>query len=166
MGAGTWESHHAISDLMFRYAECVDRADFDGLSELFAHGTIGSTSAESGEGMSGSAVGRFYAATNRVHPNGTLCTRHLSTNVLVDIDEETDRATARSYYVVFQATEKLPFQPIVGGRYDDRFERVDGVWRFAERIVHVDHIGDMSEHLSFDLAKGNVRYDEVVPPKG
>ena len=74
-------------------------------------------------------------------------------------------ADADGRNVVFQATDELPFQPIVGGRYDDRFERVDGTWRFARRLVHVDQIGDMSEHLTFDLAKGNVRYDEVVPRK-
>jgi 3-phenylpropionate/cinnamic acid dioxygenase small subunit len=163
MGAGTWQSHHAISSLMFRYAECVDQANFDGLSELFANGTIRSTSAEeSEEGMRGKAVGRFYAATNRVHEDGTLRTRHLATNVLIEIDETADSATARSYFVVFQATPNLPFQAIVGGRYEDRFERVDGDWRFAERVVLVDQIGDMTEHLSFDLSKGNVRYEEVV----
>ena len=124
--AGTWESHHAISSLMFRYAECVDQANFDGLSELFAHGQIRSTSMEdSGTGMSGAAIGEFYAATNRVHEDGTLRTRHLSTNVRINIDEEADSATARAYYVVFQATAKLPFQAIVGGRYEDRFERVN-----------------------------------------
>lgn len=163
MGAGTWESHHAISTLMYEYAECVDLADFDGLSKLFAHGQVRSTSAaESEEGMRGDAVGRFYAATNRVHKDGTLRTRHLSTNVRIDIDEADDAATARSYYVVFQATRDLPFQAIVGGRYEDRFERVDGHWRFADRLVHVDQVGDMREHLNFDLEKGNVRFDEVV----
>ena len=163
MGAGTWESHHAISNLMFRYAECVDLADFDGLSELFVHGTMRSTSAEDSEtGMTGEQVGRFYAATNRVHEDGTLRTRHLSTNVRIDIDESSDTAKAKSYYVVFQATAKLPFQAIVGGRYEDRFERVDGEWRFADRVVIVDQIGNMEEHLSFDLTAGGVRYDEVV----
>ena len=163
MGAGTWESHHAISSLMFRYAECVDQADFDGLSALFAHGRMRSTSAEDPEsGMTGDAVGRFYAATNRVHEDGTLRTRHLSTNVRIDIDEVNDAATAKSYFVVFQATARLPFQAIVGGRYEDRFDRVDGEWRFADRCVIVDQIGNMAEHLSFDLAKGGVRYGEMV----
>jgi 3-phenylpropionate/cinnamic acid dioxygenase small subunit len=164
MGAGTWESHHAISNLLFRYAECVDQADFDGLSKLFTHGTIRSTSAEeSKKGMRGEQIGRFYAATNRVHDDGTLRTRHLATNVRIEIEEERDSATCRSYYVVLQATPKLPFQPIVGGRYEDRFERVGGEWRFADRVVLVDQIGDMSEHLSFDLSQGGVRFEEVVP---
>ena len=91
MSAGSWESHHAISNLMFRYAECVDLADFEGLSELFAHGRMRSSSAEDSEnGMTGEQVGRFYAATNRVHGDGTLRTRHLSTNVRIDIEEEKD----------------------------------------------------------------------------
>lgn len=163
MGAGTWESHHAITKLMFRYAECVDTADFDGLAELFSKGVMTSTSAadESG-GMTGAQVARFYAATNRVHEDGTLRTRHLATNLIVEIDEDADQATARSYYVVFQATGKLPFQAIVGGRYEDEFARTDGEWHFAKRVVHVDQIGNMAEHLTFDLAKGDVRFEEVV----
>ena len=166
MGAGTWESHHAITGLLFRYAECVDQADFEGLSELFAHGTLRSSSAqESDQGMRGAQVGRFYAATNKVHPDGTLRTRHLATNVRIEIDESEGSATARSYNVVLQATPKLPFQPIAGGRYEDRFERVDGVWRFADRLIHVDQIGDMSEHLSFDLSKGGITPGEVPPGK-
>ena len=43
MGAGTWESHHAIQGLMFRYAECVDLAEFDGLAALFEHGRLTSS---------------------------------------------------------------------------------------------------------------------------
>ena len=46
MSAGTWESHHAITTLMFRYAECVDTADFEGLSSLFAHGILTSSAAD------------------------------------------------------------------------------------------------------------------------
>ena len=166
MGAGNWESHHAITKLMFRYAECVDTADFDGLSELFARGVLtSSAAADPGEGMRGADVGRFYAATNKVHEDDTLRTRHLATNLIVEIEEDADTATARSYYVVPQATGKLPFQAIVGGRYEDDFLRTEGQWHFARRLIHVDQIGDMSEHLTFDLAQGNIRHEEVVPPR-
>ena len=152
------QSEDAIRRLMYLYAECVDLADFEGLAELFRHGEMTSDTATGG--MSGDRVRDFYARTNKVHENGTLCTRHLATNVIVDVDEEAGTAAARSYFVVFQATPRLPFQPIVGGRYHDRFERADGEWRFAQRRVLVDQIGDVSEHLTFDLASERVDLGE------
>jgi 3-phenylpropionate/cinnamic acid dioxygenase small subunit len=148
--AGTWESFHAITTLLYRYAECIDAADFAGLAALFAHGRIRASSGPAGGGWSGDEVRAFYARTNRVHEDGTLRTRHVNANPLVDVDEAGDVASVRSTYVVFQATSKLPFQPIVGGRYEDRFERVAGEWRWAERLIHVDQVGDVSEHLALD----------------
>ena len=46
----------------------------------------------------------------------------------------------------------VPLQPIVTGRYRDRFARVDGAWRFARRHIIVDHVGEVRDHLKFDLA--------------
>jgi 3-phenylpropionate/cinnamic acid dioxygenase small subunit len=150
MRAGSWESHHAITTLMYRYAECIDAADFTGLAALFAHGRIRSSSGAAGGGWSGDEVRAFYSRTNRVHEDGTLRTRHVNANPIVDIDEAAGTATVRSTYVVLQATARLPFQPIVGGRYEDRFERVGDTWRWSERLIHVDQVGDVSEHLVLD----------------
>jgi hypothetical protein len=36
---------------------------------------------------------------------------------------------------------------IASGRYHDRFERREARWRFAERRVRVDLVGDVSRHL-------------------
>jgi 3-phenylpropionate/cinnamic acid dioxygenase small subunit len=147
MGAGTWESHHAITRLMYEYADCVDRADFDGIGRIFAAGRITQPGVPGGiEGAE--AVASLYRGTNRVHPDGTLRTRHLTTNVIVDIDEPADTATASSSFVVFQDTPNVRLQPIVTGRYRDRFRRVADVWRFEEREMRVEHIGDVSEHLT------------------
>ena len=146
-----WESHHAITTLMYRYTECIDAADFDGIAELFAHARI-TTRGMDGAAVGAEAVRALYAGTNKVHPDGTLRTRHLCTNVLVDIDEAADAASARSSFLVLQATPDLPLQPIVAGRYRDRFDRVDGEWRFAEREMGVEQVGDVHEHLAFDLA--------------
>jgi hypothetical protein len=41
----------------------------------------------------------------------------------------------------------MALQPIVSGRYHDSFERRDGRWRFAERRVRTDLVGDVSRHL-------------------
>ncbi|WP_419849771.1 nuclear transport factor 2 family protein [Candidatus Poriferisocius sp.] len=153
----------SIKALMYTYAECVDLARFDELGELFSHGVLTSTSsADPGDGMSGDDVAAFYAATNKVHGDGTLRTRHVASNVIVDVAEDGQTAAARSYFAVHQGTDSLPLQPIVTGRYEDDFALMNGQWRFARRLVLVDQIGDMREHLTFDLSKGNVRYTDHV----
>jgi len=151
MAAGTWESHHAITTLMFRYAEYVDAADFDAIADLFADAVITNEGVE-GEIAGGEAIKQLYVSTNRVHGDGTLRTRHLTANVQIDIDESGGAAAARSSFVVFQQTTTLPLQPIVTGRYRDQFARGGRGWHFAQRHIIVDHVGDVREHLAFDLA--------------
>jgi 3-phenylpropionate/cinnamic acid dioxygenase small subunit len=151
MSSGTWQSHHAITTLMYRYAECIDAADFDGIASIFAHGRITNEGVE-GEIAGPDAVRALYSGTNRVHSDGTLRTRHLTTNAIVEIDETAGSASARSAFVVFQQTAKLPLQPIVAGRYHDAFERAGSEWRFASRHILVEQVGDVHEHLTFDLS--------------
>jgi len=87
-----------------------------------------------------------------VHHDGTTRTRHINANPVVDIDEPAGRASARSVFVVFQQTAALPLQPIVSGRYRDTFARRGDQWRFDTRHIIVEHIGDVREHLTFDLS--------------
>ena len=69
-------------------------------------------------------------------------------NPIVDVDGDT--ATARSTFVVVQRTETVPLQPIVVGRYADAFARDDAGWYFTERVVDVEMVGDVSDHLTID----------------
>ena len=46
-----------------------------------------------------------------------------------------------------QATPDLPLQPIVTGRYHDRFARTDGAWHFVERHMLLEHVGNVGQHL-------------------
>lgn len=152
VGAGTWESYHAITTLLYRYAELMDAADFDGVAKLFEHATLTNEGVD--QALKGAQeIGDLYRRTSRVHDDGTLRTRHLTTNVIVDIDERLGTAQARSTFVVFQQTATLPLQPIVSGRYRDHFVRRGNVWRFDRRHIVVDHVGNVSEHLTFDLAQ-------------
>jgi 3-phenylpropionate/cinnamic acid dioxygenase small subunit len=82
-----------------------------------------------------------------MHEDGTPRTKHVTTNVLIEVDDVAGTAVARSYFTVLQAAEGLGLQTIVAGRYRDRFERHDGEWRFAERRFTTDLIGDVSRHL-------------------
>jgi 3-phenylpropionate/cinnamic acid dioxygenase small subunit len=146
-------SREAIEHLIFTYARCVDHADWDGLGALFADARVGAnTSDDVAEGAE--AVANLWRGVNKVHADGTLRTRHLITNLDLDIDEDAGRATVESYFMVFQQTDVLPLQPIAGGRYTDSFSRVDGEWRFAEKYIWVDQVGDTSDHLVVDLAEG------------
>jgi 3-phenylpropionate/cinnamic acid dioxygenase small subunit len=151
MSAGTWESYHAITTLLYRYAEYMDAADFDAVADLFGEAVLTNEGVD-GEVRGGEAIARLYRRTNRVHDDGTLRTRHVTTNVIVDIDEDAGTASARSAFVVLQQTPSLHLQPVVTGRYRDRFVRREDAWQFAQRHIIVDHVGDVREHLAFDLA--------------
>ena len=37
------------------------------------------------------------------------------------------------------------------GRYHDVFAKADGAWRFTDRLVHTNLIGDLRGHLRHDL---------------
>src|SRR5438034_9730453 len=109
MSAGTWESHHAITTLMYSYADCVDRGDFAGIGALFEHGEI-TQHDTAGAVVGAAAVKALYESTTRVHADGTTRARHLNTNVIIDIDEVAGTAMARSVFLVLQATDSVPLQ--------------------------------------------------------
>lgn len=133
----------AITALIHEYAERLDAGDLDGVAALFEHATWGSRGR--GEPLRGTAeVRRGYDGVI-LHEDGTPSTKHVISNVTVDARDDT--ASARSYFTVFQARPDLPLQPIIAGRYHDRFERVGGQWRFAERMIIPDLVGNLSRHL-------------------
>lgn len=138
-----------IENLLHTYAERIDAGDLDGVADLFArgriHGVEGGPPETVFEGRDG--VRRLYGATVRLHDDGTPRTRHVTTNAIIEVDDDAGVAAARSTYLVTQATAALPLQVIVTGRYRDTFHRVDGTWWFTTRTMYVDQVGDLSHHL-------------------
>lgn len=143
-------SRVAIERLILAYAERIDRGDFAGVAELFAEGEI---VAPDGTPLARGRdeVQRLYERTTRRYDDGTPRTQHVTTNLVVDADETRGEAQARCYFSVLQALPDFPLQTIVAGRYEDRFERVANRWRFAERRMLVDLVGDVSRHLLIAL---------------
>jgi len=141
------DSGCAIHNLIARYAELVDAGDFEGVADLLADATLGALGTEGGV-RGRDAIARLFHTTTMRHADGTPRTKHVTTNVILDVDEVAGTATARSYFTVLQELPGLPLQPIVAGRYHDRFERAPGGWRFAERRFGVDLVGDVSRHLA------------------
>ena len=141
-----------ICHLLYRYAEMVDRGLFEELEgELFAH-TRFVVAPPPAPKLDGGKMVQLLCDTTIRYDDGTPKTKHVITNPIVDVFEDAGQATCRSYYTVFQHTDSLPLQPIVSGRYEDTFERVDGKWRFAERdYTLVDMVGNIAQHIRFAL---------------
>ena len=145
MNADEVAAKMAITELLYRYAELIDAGDFDGVGELLGRGTF--------MGLAGAApIAGLFAQTTRRFPDAgnTPRTRHLVLNPIVTLDGAV--AQARSTFCVVQQTPTVPLQPIVVGRYADSFARdeADG-WYFTERVVDVQMVGDVSDHLTMDL---------------
>jgi 3-phenylpropionate/cinnamic acid dioxygenase small subunit len=137
-------SHRAIENLIATYAELVDDGDFAGVGMLLADATF----TGGGGSVSGAdAIEKMLRDSLIVYDDGTPRTKHVTTNVAIEVDEEAGAAVSRAYFTALQALPDLALQPIVSGRYQDRFERRDGQWRFVERRVRTDLVGDVSRHL-------------------
>ncbi len=138
-----------ITNLLHTYAELIDAARFDDVGALMAHCTFFHAGDDTPLVRGAEAIADHYRSVNRVHADGTLRTKHVTTNPIIEIDGDT--TAVRSMYTVFQQTETLPLQAIIAGRYHDRFERLERGWAFTERRFFVDLVGDLSQHLTFDL---------------
>ncbi len=142
------DARDAVARLVFAYAERLDAGDFAGVGELFAHATYRSEVGGSVVVFTGADdVRQVIEGIVLVYEDGTPRTKHVTTNLVIDVDEAVGTATARSYFLVLQATSELPLQVIAAGRYEDVFTRVDGEWRFSDRLIYFELAGDMSRHL-------------------
>lgn len=144
----------AIGNLLGTYAERIDSGDFTGAAELFRHARL----RVRGEGDGGDGT-VDYKGVLKIwedfvirYADGTPRTKHVITNYIIDADDDKGVASCRSYYTVFQQLDGFPLQPIIAGRYDDRFERVGGEWRFSFRDYSlVELVGDLSHHLRMEI---------------
>lgn len=137
-------SCRAIESLIAAYAERVDDGDFAAVGELLADATF---SGSAGTVKGRQAIEKMLVDRLILYEDGTPRTKHLVTNVAIDVDEVAGTAVARSYVTILQALPGAQPQVIVSGRYSDRFERREGRWRFVERHVQSDLVGDTSRHV-------------------
>jgi 3-phenylpropionate/cinnamic acid dioxygenase small subunit len=97
------DSYREIENLIYTYAELVDAGDLQGMAQLFSHaeffgpdGKIAASGAEEFLALQRRAI-KIYSET------GTPRTKHVTTNVIIEVAESTVAATARSYFTVLQA---------------------------------------------------------------
>ncbi|MDG2027589.1 MAG: nuclear transport factor 2 family protein [Acidimicrobiales bacterium] len=143
-----------IENLLYTYAERIDGGDLAGVAELFTHGRIHGMEDPSPEAVfeGRDGVAKLYDLSTRIYEDdGTPKTHHITTNIRLEIADDGQTASSRAYYCVMQATDVLPLQPIITGRYHDTFHKIAGEWWFDTRVMFVDQMGDLSQHLLYEL---------------
>jgi len=129
------EDRFEIQDVLFRYARAVDRLDYDAIAECYFDDAI-----DTHGGYIGDAAGLVEDIRERHRTIDSA--QHFITNVLIDFEDE-DRAHVESYCLCYLRQQPEPGSDVhrtsvVRCRYVDRFERRDGQWRIADRVVVFD----------------------------
>jgi hypothetical protein len=137
-------SSRSIENLIATYAFLVDDGEFAKLGDLLAEADFSLNGGPVTRGRD--AIERLAHDALRTYEDGTPRTRHVTTNIIIEVDEQADAAVSRSYYTVFQSLPDFPLQAIASGRYQDRFKRRNGQWCFAGRTVSTSFVGDVSHH--------------------
>jgi hypothetical protein len=169
-----------IANLIYSVNHYRDQGRFDEAADLFAHATfqthypagypgVGidkSQYASRGPGSHGVQQGAdevrdILKELTCVYEDGLPHSHYVVSNLMIDIDDDAHTAESWSYYTVFQSRPDFPLQPISAGRYHDRFEKVDGKWRFTSRDIHADHSGDLSHHMYLDPIEYGRRFNEA-----
>jgi hypothetical protein len=135
----------AILKLMNQYTYLIDGGYTEGFAGLFEHASF-HVIGDPGGVLNGKqeVLGLLKNVTMY---DGKPHTKHVMTNVQIDVDDSANSATAQSYVTVFQALPPdFPLQAIFIGHYHDVFEQSGGQWRFRSREISPDLIGDLSRH--------------------
>jgi ketosteroid isomerase-like protein len=119
----------AIEDVLYAYADLVDRARLDDLMDLFTedavldygHGRV-FTGRDTMRGLFADRLLAVYRATSH----------HIS-NVRIEVEDDRARATCHVYAWHERADDGAT--PQVWGRYLDDLVRTEDGWRIARRVI-------------------------------
>jgi hypothetical protein len=122
-----WADREAIRDCLCRYSRAIDRCDMKLLKTVYWPGAK-----DHHTGFEGTAEEFIEWAEPRL--NAMAHNVHMLGNILIDLHG--DKAAVESYLWSVAVLSSGPVREIfVSGRYLDRFERRNGEWRIAERMV-------------------------------
>jgi len=149
-------AHDQIRNLIHQYSEGIDTGRFEIWAELFQDAEI-CVAIGDNEPVVIARGGDLAVMTQGmiIYADGTPRTRHLVSNIIIEVDEASGTATARSYNTTLQQVPGHPIEIIATARYFDLFELSGDAWRFTQRIirhssidgVNRDFTGDMSRHV-------------------
>jgi len=118
-----------IHEVIMRYCRGIDRCDEELLRSVYH------SNAWDDHGQFKGKASDFIPHCMKALREDFLATMHAICNELVEVDG--DRAHSESYFVAYHRIMKdgVEHELVLGGRYVDRFERRQGVWKIAHRVV-------------------------------
>jgi ketosteroid isomerase-like protein len=87
-------SYRLIERLIATYAELVDDGDFAAVGRLMADATF---TGGAGVVTGGDGIEKMLRDTVIVYDDGTPRTKHVTTNLAIEVDEQAGRAASRAY---------------------------------------------------------------------
>lgn len=137
-----------IRELGHRYTFALDDGDFAAVGALMVDAAlVPDMPGVPGVPIEGRvAIEEFYREQVVVYSRGRPMTRHLVTNQVIEGSPE-EGASSRAYFTVLQRPPGRDYRLVVGGQYLDAFRKVDGVWRFTQKRIRVDHLNEIQYHF-------------------
>ena len=128
------EDRLAINDLFVRYTCALDAGEVETLVDCFTEdGALVSPAV--GRHAGRAAIRAFAERFAQFRRNGAQL-RHVISNLIVQVDG--DRGHATCYLTVF-LTRDGKSRLLAPGLYDCELRKVEGGWRFQNRVVRHDH---------------------------
>lgn len=127
---------HEIWQVMLRYSRGIDRMDLEMLRSCYHDDAIDDHGAFVGNADAFIAWASGYHMTyNTIHHHGL-------SNHYCEIDGDT--AHSETYYHFVAANKEAP-HTLAMGRYVDRVEKREGIWRIAGRVCVTELVCDLAE---------------------
>ena len=121
-----------ITELIHTYCNAADRHDYDKMRALY-HEDATDDHGAFFKGLAMAFIDQLPAIQEPM-----LILHHNITTVNIALDG--DYAEGEVYVLAFHQvrTEEGPVDLLIGGRYFDKYEKRDGVWKFSHRAVVAD----------------------------
>ena len=133
-----------IANLLHRYCELVDTAQFETLGQLMVQCTL--LDAEENLIARGKEIGQFYQKIIRVNPDSEIPnTLHVAHGLKIKRSEQD--AVCDAKFFVLQKISSGDVSVIISGNYHSEFKLSEGKYQFSKHQITPTFMGDLSEHL-------------------
>jgi ketosteroid isomerase-like protein len=122
----------AIHELIHAYCNAADRHDHDKMRALYHEDAID----DHGHFAKGPAMD-FIDRLPEIQKSMEILHHNVTT---VNLKLDGDRAEGEVYIIAFHKVKDggKGFDVLIGGRYFDKYEKRDGVWKFSHRAIVAD----------------------------